>query len=105
MAELSNFQKNFLAGSGHVEVFTQKEFDKALTLAQAEIMAVAIETTKHAIAIEREECAKLCDIQANDTDEGDSWTGCASYLANNIRARGDAIAKLGSIAKDTAEGV
>jgi hypothetical protein len=61
MSELSNFQKNFLAGSGHVEVFTQKEFDDALNLAQAEIMAVAIETTKQAILIEREECAKLAD--------------------------------------------
>jgi len=61
MSELSNFQKNFLAGSGHVEVFTQKEFDEALTLAQAEIMAVAIETTKQAILIEREECAKMAD--------------------------------------------
>jgi hypothetical protein len=61
MSELSNFQKNFLAGSGHVEVFTQKEFDEALTLARAEIMTVAIQTTKQAILIEREECAKLAD--------------------------------------------
>jgi hypothetical protein len=61
MSELSNFQKNFLAGSGHVEVFTQKEFDDALTLARAEIMAVAIDTTKQAIFIEREECAKLAE--------------------------------------------
>jgi Na+/phosphate symporter len=61
MSELSNFQKNFLAGSGHVEVFTQKEFDDALNLAKAEIMTVAIQTTKQAILIEREECAKLAD--------------------------------------------
>jgi hypothetical protein len=61
MSELSNFQKQFLAGSGHVQVFTQKEFDEALNLAQVEIMAVAIETTKQAILIEREECAKLAD--------------------------------------------
>jgi hypothetical protein len=59
MSELSNFQKNFLAGGGHMEVFTQKEFDEALTMAQAEIMAVAIETTKTAIVIEREACAEL----------------------------------------------
>jgi len=59
MSELSNFQKQFLASSGHVEVFTQKEFDDALRLAQAEIMAVAIETTKTAIYIEREACAEL----------------------------------------------
>jgi len=59
MSELSNFQKNFLAGSGHVEVFTQKEFDDALTLARAEIMTVAIDTTKTAIYIEREACADI----------------------------------------------
>lgn len=61
MSELSNFQKQFLATSGHVQVFTQKEFDEALTLAKAEIMTVAIETTKQAIFIEREECAKLAE--------------------------------------------
>lgn len=61
MSELSNFQKQFLAGSGHVQVFTQKEFDEALILAKAEIMNVAIETTKKAIFIERDECAKLAD--------------------------------------------
>lgn len=61
MSELSNFQKNFLAGSGHIEVFTQKEFDDALVLAKAEIMTVAIETTKQAIFIEREECAKIAE--------------------------------------------
>ena len=61
MSELSNFQKQFLAGSGHVQVFTQKEFDEALTVAKAEIMAVAIETTRTAIFIEREACAELAE--------------------------------------------
>lgn len=65
MSELSNFQKQFLAGSGHVEVFTQKEFDEALTLAKAEIMTVAIETTKQAIFIEREECAKIAEEEGH----------------------------------------
>lgn len=59
MSELSNFQKQFLASSGTVQVFTQKEFDEALVLAKAEIMTVAIETTKQAIYIEREACADL----------------------------------------------
>ena len=59
MSELSNFQKQFLASSGQVQVFTQKEFDEALVLAKAEIMTVAIETTKTAILIEREACAEL----------------------------------------------
>jgi hypothetical protein len=61
MSELSNFQKQFLASSGTVQVFTQKEFDEALVLAKAEIMTVAIETTKQAIFIEREECAKIAE--------------------------------------------
>ena len=65
MSELSNFQKQFLAGSGHVEVFTQKEFDEALTLAKAEIMTVAIETSKQAIFIEREECAKIVEEEGH----------------------------------------
>jgi HJR/Mrr/RecB family endonuclease len=59
MSELSNFQKQFLASSGTVQVFTQKEFDEALVMAKAEIMTVAIETTKTAILIEREACAEL----------------------------------------------
>jgi hypothetical protein len=67
MSELSNFQKQFLASSGQVQVFTQKEFDEALTLAKAEIMTVAIETTKQAIFIEREECAKLAEADGEMT--------------------------------------
>ena len=59
--EMSQLARQLLGGSGAVTLFTQKEFDEALSLAQAEIMAVAIETTKQAIMIEREECAKLAD--------------------------------------------
>jgi hypothetical protein len=42
-------------------MFTQREFDKALAEAKAEIMTIAIEATKQAIAIEREECARLAE--------------------------------------------
>ena len=66
MSELSNFQKQFLASSGTVQVFTQKEFDEALVLAKAEIMTVAIETTKQAIYIEREACAELVKEAGHD---------------------------------------
>ena len=38
---------------------------------------------------EREACAKIADEQVDEFDEGE-WTGCAQYLANNIRARGQA---------------
>jgi len=40
-------------------------------------------------AHEREECAKVCDEQATDYEESDPWNGCARYLANHIRARGE----------------
>jgi hypothetical protein len=40
-------------------LFTQSEFDEALALGKAEIMKVAIDTTKTAIRIERSECAKI----------------------------------------------
>lgn len=59
--ELTDFQKTFLARGTDSKVFTQDEFDSALTVAQAEIMAVAIETTKKAILIEREACADIVD--------------------------------------------
>jgi hypothetical protein len=59
--ELSLLAKQLLGGAGTIDLFTQSEFDEALALARAEIMTVAIETTKQAIMIEREECAKLAD--------------------------------------------
>lgn len=74
MVEMTDFQKSFLAKGTGQTLFTQKEFDDALALAQAEIMAMAIETTKAAIKIERDECAKL----AEETDKD---------LADKIRNR------------------
>jgi hypothetical protein len=59
--EMSQLARQLLGNSGAVTLFTQQEFDEALALAKAEIMTVAIETTKRAIMIEREECAKLAD--------------------------------------------
>ncbi len=57
--ELSPLAKQLLSGSGAVEMFTQSEFDDALAIGKAEIMKVAIDTTKTAIKIERSECAKI----------------------------------------------
>jgi hypothetical protein len=51
--EVSQLARQILSGGGHVTLFTQQEFDKALAIAKAEIMTVAIETTKRAIFIER----------------------------------------------------
>ena len=59
--ELSPLARQLLGGSGHVKFFTQQEFDEALALAKAEIMTVAVQTTKHAIAIENEACAEMAD--------------------------------------------
>jgi hypothetical protein len=59
--ELSGLARQLLQSSGSQVFFTQAEFDDALALAQAEIMHVAVETTRQAILIEREECAKLAD--------------------------------------------
>jgi len=87
MSELSNFQKQFLASSGTVQVFTQKEFDDALVLAKAEIMTVAIETTKTAIRIEREACAEVVMRLADDEEEGELCTAlknAANAILNRI---------------------
>jgi hypothetical protein len=57
--ELSDFQKKFFAQGTGQQLFTAKEFEEGLAQAKAEIMAVAIQTTKQAIAIEREACARI----------------------------------------------
>jgi hypothetical protein len=90
MSELSNFQKQFLASSGTVQVFTQKEFDEALVLAKAEIMTVAIETTKTAILIEREACADIVQGLADQEEEGEFCTAlknAAEAIRNRIPAQ------------------
>ena len=63
--ELSPLARQLLGSSGAMKLFTQTEFDDALTVAKAEIMAIAIETTRKAISIEREECAKVA-LQGTD---------------------------------------
>ena len=47
-------------GAGQT-LYTQKEFDESLAQAKGEIMAIAIQTTKQALLIERDECAKLAE--------------------------------------------
>lgn len=74
--ELSQLARQILSGGGHVTMFTQAEFDEALALAKAEIMMVAIETTKQALVIERDECAKLA--------EADGQTELAEKIRNRI---------------------
>lgn len=57
--ELSDFQKKFFAQGTGQTLFTAKEFEEGMAQAKAEIMAVAIQTTKQAIGIEREACAQI----------------------------------------------
>jgi hypothetical protein len=60
--ELSDFQKRFLLGQGAGQtLYTEKEFSEALAQAKAEIMAIAIQTSKQAIVIERDACAEMVE--------------------------------------------
>lgn len=77
--ELSGLARQILNGGGHVDFYTQQEFDEALALGKAEIMTVAIETTKQALMIEREECAKLA--------EADGHIELAEKIRNRIPAQ------------------
>ena len=72
--EMSQLARQLLGGSGAVTFFTQAEFDDAMTIAKAEIMTVAIQTTKQALMIERQACAELVAGLAADEDEGEVAT-------------------------------
>lgn len=85
--ELSDFQKRFLLGQGAgQQLFTEKEFGDALAQAKAEIMAVAIETSRTAVMIEREACAELVEKLATEEDEGVTCTALKN-AAEAIRDR------------------
>jgi len=84
--ELSPLAKQLLGGAGTIDLFTQTEFDEALALARAEIMTVAIETTKQAIFIERDECAKIVEALATEENEGELCTALKN-AAEAIRNR------------------
>ena len=70
--EMSQLARQILSGGGHVTMFTQAEFDEALALGKAEIMQVAIETTKQAIQIERQACAEVCKRLAEQECDGEA---------------------------------
>ncbi len=80
-----NFEKNIL--SQGQAFFTQDQFNQALTEAKAEIMAVAIQTTKQAIFMERQACAEMAfayeaKLAGKEDDENFN-----SPLANDILNR------------------
>jgi hypothetical protein len=85
--ELSPLARQILGNAGHIQMFTQKEFDDALAFAKAEIMQVAIETTKQAIFIERQACSELVKRLADEEDEGEVATAlknAAEAILNRI---------------------
>lgn len=70
--ELTDFQRNFLLHQGAGQtLFTQKEFEERLAQAKAEIMAVAIQTSKQAVQIERRACAELVLSLSEAEDRGE----------------------------------
>jgi peptide subunit release factor 1 (eRF1) len=82
--ELSQLAKQLLSGSGTVEMFTQSEFDDALAIGKAEIMKVAIDTTKTAIRIERSECAKVVREWKGDLDLDQIADAIDNRLASQV---------------------
>lgn len=80
-----NFDKNIFSQAQ--TLFTQNEFDKALTEAKAEIMSVAIQTTKQAMFLERRACAQMLLDMADMEDEGAVCTAlrnAAELMFNRI---------------------
>jgi len=63
--ELSPLARQILGHSNTVQMFTQKEFDRALEEGRAEIMAFAIDAARQAVAMENEACAKLAEECVN----------------------------------------
>lgn len=72
--ELSPLARQLLGDNGHVKFYTQQEFDESLAIAKAEIMTVAIQTSKQAIYIERQACAEIVRNLADSEDEGELAT-------------------------------
>lgn len=83
-----NFDKNIF--SQGQTLFTQDEFNKALSEAKAEIMAVAIQTTKQAMFLERRACAQMLLDMADADDEGAVCTAlrnAAEEMLNRVPAQ------------------
>ncbi len=83
--ELTDFQKRFFAQGTGQQLFTAQEFESALAQAKGEIMAVAIQTTKQALLIERDECARILENEMAEQDT--AIRGVLELLAERIRNR------------------
>jgi hypothetical protein len=86
MTEMSDFQRKFFAQGLGQKLFTEQEFTEALAAAKAEIMSVAIQTSKQVVMIERGACADLVDELATKEDEGELCTALRN-AAESIRNR------------------
>jgi ABC-type branched-subunit amino acid transport system substrate-binding protein len=84
--ELSQLARQLLGNSNAVEFYTQQEFDAALAVAKAEIMTVAIQTSKQVIMIERQACADLVRDLAKDQAIGTAQVleSAAEAILNRI---------------------
>ena len=68
-------------------LYTQNEFNTALTEAKAEIIAVAIQTTRQAMFLERRACAQMLLDMADAEDEGAVCTAlrnAAEVMVNRV---------------------
>jgi hypothetical protein len=84
MADMSDFQKSFLAKGVGNKLFTQEEFDGELQAAQAEIVAMAISATREAVRIEREACIKIIEDYSDGVNDP---SGVCKPLIELIRNR------------------
>ena len=85
--ELSQLARQILGANGHMKLYNQQEFDESLAIAKAEIMTVAIQTSKQVIMIERQACAEVCKHLAEQEDEGEVSTAlmnAAMTIMNRI---------------------
>jgi hypothetical protein len=81
--EIPNFKKRFMLETGS----NDREFDESVARAKAEIMAVAIETSRRAVMIERQACAEIVLALAAEEDEGETCTAlknAAEAILNRI---------------------
>ena len=68
-------------------LFTQNEFNQALAEAKAEIVLIAVHTTKQAMFLERRACAQMLLDMADAEDEGAVCTAlrnAAEQLVNRV---------------------
>jgi hypothetical protein len=86
MSEMSDFQRKFFAHGLGQKLYTEQEFAEAIAAAKAEIMAVAIQTSRQVVFIERDACAELVDNLATQEDEGEVCTALRN-AAEAIRNR------------------